>query len=289
MREYMSYNNRSVRKGLLDFYFNLPFNKASEPGVCAQDIEQANTLGYYFGPYESLFSRGSTVLEMGCGVGWMSNMINYYHHCPVLGLDFNPTAISFAKEVSKQLAPDGSGKKGAEFVVADIFEYDSDPYDIVLTIGVLNHIGYFMQGVAKACSLTKDKGHVIIGLYHKHGRAPFLNHFSELKEKGYTDDQLFDEYRRLDPRHQDETLARSWYHDQVHNDYETQHTLEELYKAFSANNVKVIGTSINNFAKVENLEDVIKLETALYDKGMQYLEKGVYFPGFFVTVGVKEC
>ena len=284
----MNDSNKQVRKELLEFYFDLPFNKASVPEVAAEDIKQANTLGYYFCPYESLFNSGRTVLELGCGAGWMANMINYYHKSRILGLDFNPTAITAAKEVAKALAPDADNNKGAKFKVADIFEYESEPYDIVLSIGVLNHIGYFTQGVTKACKLTKDPGHIIIGLYHKHGRAPFLNHFRELKEKGYSEEQLFEEYRNLDSRHKDETLARSWFHDQVYNVYETQHTLEELNEVFRANNVKVIGTSINNFEKISNIKDVIKMESALYDKGIQYLEKSVYFPGFFVTVGVKS-
>ena len=284
----MNDKNELVRKELLEFYYELPFNKASGPEVAAQDIKQANTLGYYFGPYESLFNRERTVLEIGCGVGWMSNMINYYHQSPIVGLDFNPTAIKSAKEIAKSLAPAKDGEKGAEFVVADIFEYDNEPYDIVLSIGVLNHIGYFTQGVTRACQLTKDSGHVIIGLYHKHGRAPFLNHFSKLKAEGYSEEQLFEEYRKLDSRHQDETLARSWFHDQVYNVHETQHTLEELNKVFHANNVRIIGTSINNFGEISNIEDICKMEPALYDKGMRYLSESVYFPGFFITVGVKE-
>jgi len=279
--------NKHVGKELLEFYSELPFNYPSSPDVSAQDIKSANTLGYYFGAYESLFIENCSVLEIGCGIGWMANMVSYYRKASVTAFDFNPKVVGFAEEVAEVLAASDRSFTKPLFRVADLFKYEAAPYDIVYSIGVLNHKGYFTKGVTKACQLTRSKGHIILGLYHYHGRAPFLNHFKELEKSGCSEDQLLEEYKRLDPRHQDETLAKSWFHDQVQNIYETQHTLEELDKVFSDNNVKVIASSLNSFQSYDKIEELFKLETAMYDKGMTYLRDGVYFPGFFITVVEK--
>ena len=69
-----------VTQTVLDFYKRLPFNYPSSPQVAAKEISSCNTLSNYFKKMEKLFTPDKSVLELGCGTGWMSNMINYYHN-----------------------------------------------------------------------------------------------------------------------------------------------------------------------------------------------------------------
>ena len=48
-------------------------------------------------PFEEDFFEVDSVLELGCGAGWLSNSISYYYGAKVLGVDFNPIAIEMAK------------------------------------------------------------------------------------------------------------------------------------------------------------------------------------------------
>ena len=271
--------NDYISDKVLGFYEKLPFNCSSSPDIAASEIKNTNMLTYYFRGYEALFSEEKSVLEIGCGTGWMSNMITYYHGAKVVGVDFNPKAISFAKETNSLLGGDTT------FIVSDLFDYESDAFDIVVSIGVLHHTKDCIGGIKKACGLTKQSGHVIIGLYNLFGRRPFLNHFDKLKSEGYSEEQLFDEYRKLDKRHRDETLAKSWFYDQVLHPHETLHTLEEVINTFDASNVKIAATSINNYNEFESIKDLMKLETQLYDKGMAFLENQKYYSGLFIVIG----
>lgn len=39
------------------------------------------------------FHAADSLLEIGCGAGWLSNSIAYYYGLDVTGIDFNPKAI----------------------------------------------------------------------------------------------------------------------------------------------------------------------------------------------------
>jgi hypothetical protein len=49
-----------------------------------------------------------------------------------------------------------------------------------------------------------DGGYACIGFYHKYGCKPFLEYFNNLREKGRKEQELYDDYRRLNPHVKDE-------------------------------------------------------------------------------------
>lgn len=143
-------------------------------------------------------------------------------------------------------------------------------------------------GVKKCIELTKSKGRVFIGLYHKYGRAPFLEYFNTVKEENNNEDYLFEKYRELDRRHNDRIQSKSWFLDQVLHPYETQHTLKEVVDIFDEMGIKVIGTSINNYEKINSFKELYDMEKRMYDVGMRYINEHKYYPGFFYVLGEKE-
>ena len=80
-----------------------------------------------------------------------------------------------------------------QFHVEDLFNFKpSSRFDLVLSIGVLMCTNDCMEAIrAVIKNMLSEKGTIYIGLYHEHGRKPFLNHFKELQKKGYSNKHIF--------------------------------------------------------------------------------------------------
>ena len=80
--------------------------------------------------------RKIRVVDIGCGIGyvlrWVATYSSVSQDISLLGVDFNQTLISYAKELAK------SEKLDVEFRVANAFELDV-PVDIFISSGVLHH------------------------------------------------------------------------------------------------------------------------------------------------------
>lgn len=269
------------RDDVLEFYKELQFNETSTPEMSAELIKEDNSVPYIY-PNISDIIYADRILEVGCGAGWLSNSIAYYYGNEVEAIDFNPRAINFAKLTAEALGV------SPKFVQADLFEYNTEPADLVISNGVLHHTSDCMLGIEKCIDLTKQGGLLFLGLYHKYGRKPFLDYFSKLKSISDDEEYLFEEYKKLDNRHQDTVQAKSWFLDQVMHPFETQHTLREVIEVFERKNVRLIGTSINSYDKNIDLDMLYEKEKEYYEIGMKYLAEGRYFPGFFYILGRKN-
>ena len=159
---------------VLNFYKLLPFNRKSTLKEEIKAVRERRIDALYPGLSELLF-QNARVLEVGCGVGWLSNSINYlYRNVSVLGIDFNPIAIGIAQEVAKEM------ELTARFLEEDLFLYKPhSPFDIVISFGVLHHTNNCAFALRRICDeFVRPGGHVMIGLYHKYGRQPFLEYFN---------------------------------------------------------------------------------------------------------------
>src|SRR5262249_45652981 len=189
------------------------------------------------------------VLDVGCGAGWLANSINHLCGCSVTGIDFNPVAVERARQVAKAL------DLSTEFQVTDLFAYaPREPFDLVLSLGVLHHTNNCSAAVRRVCEFVKPGGHVFIGLYHEYGRQPFLNHFREMRKNGADEAAMLARYKELRSGTHDDTLLLSCFRDQVLHPHETQHTLEEMVPVMRDAGMKLVATSINKFSAIDTLE-----------------------------------
>lgn len=70
--------------------------------------------------------------------------------------------------------------------------------------------------------------------------------------------------------------------------YETQHTLKEIVTIFQEMNVKLVSTSVNHYGEIHDMEELYLLEHKTYDEGMNYLQEGKCYPGFFMYLGKRN-
>jgi cyclopropane fatty-acyl-phospholipid synthase-like methyltransferase len=200
----------------------------------------------------------------------------------VTAVDFNPAAIKLARETANFM------KLSTKFIAADLFEYEQERlFDAAVSFGVLHHTADCMGGAARLCNSVKKGGTVAVALYHKYGRAPFLQYFDELKKQGLTNAQLYNKYKELDDRTIDMINSGSWFRDQVLHPHETRHTLKEICEVFDKCRVTLTSTSINNFESIKNLDELFEKEKDFYAIGQQKLREKQYYPGFYVAIGIK--
>lgn len=124
--------NTGARDDVLAFYKQLPFNSNEKPEVAAELIKKVNNVEYIYPNVED-FDKADSVLEVGCGAGWMSNSIAYYYGLNVTAIDFNPVAVDSARKTAEILG------LNTDFKCADLFKFECSPKDIVISVGVLHH------------------------------------------------------------------------------------------------------------------------------------------------------
>jgi hypothetical protein len=134
----------------------------------------------------------------------------------------------------------------------------------------------------------------LLGLYHKHGRKPFLDHFDNLKTKysslntSQKETKLFEEYKKLDKRESSGLHLKSWFKDQVLHPHETQQTFKEILPVFLNKNYEIFKTSLNKYEYIKDYNNIIDTERDWYEYGLNKLERKEYFPGFFIVVAKKN-
>lgn len=279
MTEQASYANAEV----LEFYKTLPFNTRESVELSVEAVRRSDHAAAY-PVLLPLLSPGVRVLDLGCGTGWMTNALAYHYGAKVTGIDFNPVAIARAREVAAAM------HLPTEFVVSDLFTYQPPaPFDIVVSLGVLHHTDNCLAAVQQVCErLVRPGGHALIGLYHRYGRKPFLDHFAQMRAAGATNDEMFARYRQLHSHIDDETLLTSWFRDQVLHPHETQHTLREMVPVLEAAGMELQATSINRFKAITSVAALYEEERQMSAIAEERIRANRYFTGFFVFLARKR-
>ena len=281
-------DNCDVGKTVLDFYKDLPFNYYGSIEEQVKSVIQQSPIEQLYPPLKGLVTPSENLLEIGCGAGWATNSIANYYKKKILGLDYNPRAIERARSVGEKLG------LPTEFLCQDLFVFSEekrakeDCFDLIISLGVLHHTDNCIGAIRSICNnLLREKGHFLVGLYHKYGRKPFLKYFENLKKLNLSEEELLFKYKELHSL-RDESHLQSWFRDQVLHPHETLHTIEEIIQLLPELNCRLVSTSINRFKSIKDQENLIEEEKTLQKIAEKWLYEKRYFPGFFVFLLQKE-
>jgi carbamoyltransferase len=267
---------------VLGFYRQLPFNYYSSAVDEASELVRANRVRSY--PSLHRFLKKAlrpSVLDVGCGAGWFANSCAHFYGAEVMGVDLNPVALRQAKSVARFIA----GSADTEFVETDLFSFAPNrTFDVVNSLGVLHHTPDCHEAIRRVVRWIVPGGYLHLGLYHRHGRQPFLDHFKVRIDRGESEDQLLEEFRRLNPDITDETHMRSWFRDQVLHPHESLHTYPEIDELLRDCGCVIEATSLNGFGALPSASRIAALEESCETASRKALRpKGRYYPGFFVV------
>jgi SAM-dependent methyltransferase len=274
--------NDLVGPTVRDFYEGMPFNYYSSAAAAAARL-RVNPLPSACPDLHELLSAGQirSVLDFGCGAGWLVNIVARHYGIPATGVDFSGKAIARARSVSRRLKTSDR----AAFVVGDLFEFEGAPADLVTCVGVLHHTRSARAGFDRIQRFVAPARCLYLGLYHLYGRKPFLDLFRDLVSRE-GEDAAFRRYEALDSsRLGDRVHRRSWFRDQVLHPHESSHTLAEVATWLAAAGFETERTSINRFEPFDCIETLLDAEPCYEEISRRAnLVDGRYFPGFFTVL-----
>jgi ubiquinone/menaquinone biosynthesis C-methylase UbiE len=273
---------RRVGQKVLKFYKEMPFNYYATVEDQVESVRSTNYLAEH-PSLQPLLTRGTKVLEVGCGTGGIACSIAHYYGCEVTAIDFNSKAIERAAAVRDQLG------LAVSFSVQDLFTYQPETrFDLVISSGVLHCTHDCMGALRRLCRVfTREGGYLYIGLYHTYGREAFSEFVENMKRSGLSEDKMFSKYVAIQTRKQDPLLLMSWFRDQVLHPHESHHTLEEVCTNMQKENCNLISTSINDFSTFDDVEQLFELEKSYEELARQKLRQNEYYSGFFRVLAQK--
>ena len=226
------------------------------------------------------------MLDVGCGSGWIVNGLAYHHKIKGLGIDINPNAISMGKNVSNKL------KLSSKFENIDLFNFKTNlKFDMITSYGVLHHTKDCHEAVKYISKFLKNDGVLMLGLYNKKARGPFLDYFNKLKNQGFSENYIkgiYSEFSYNNLYKGDSSMLESIFYDQVYSPYETQHSFIEIRDLLQSIGYTVVLTSINDYRHIDNTEDWESLENSLYISAKENISSKSLDFGFFTIIAKKS-
>jgi SAM-dependent methyltransferase len=280
------YGTDRVGQAVRDFYEGMPFNYYSTAAIAAARL-RVNPLPAALPDLHRLLSthKVGSVIDCGCGAGWLANTLAYHYGTYVTGVDFSTKAIARARAVLRRLKTNHL----TSFIIADLFDVDCTSMDLVTCMGVLHHTRSARKGFEHIRRFVAPRKYIYLGLYHRYGRTPFLRLFRDLVARE-GEDAAFRRYAQLDhSRRHDGTHCRSWFRDQVLHPHESSHTLAEAAAWLADAGFRIERTSINGFRSFKRIDAVIAVERHYEELSRRAnLIDGRYFPGFFTVLARRR-
>lgn len=274
-----------IRALVRNFYEELPFNYEATDEAAAAEA-RANPLRAY--PDLDALLRGPrvrSVVEVGCGAGWLANAVALHYGKRVAAIDMTGAALARARRVAALVGVDAS----VTFEQHDLFAFTpAVPPDLVVSVGVLHHTHDCAAAFRHVAGFLPPAGLLFVGLYHAPGRGPFLGLFREiLAREGEA--AAFEHYCSLNPGQTDPQILRSWFRDQVLHPHESQHTLAEVAGWLDDLGFALRSTSINRFAPIADRNALFAMERdyEALSRRRNTVEKQ-FFPGFFTILAERE-
>lgn len=202
------------------FYEETPFPNYDDFDNVGWLVEKARK-GVFAKLLDDQVPFGARILECGCGTGQMSNFLSVANRT-VFGSDMSVHSLSLGQQFKEK-----NDLRNVHFIQMNLFRpcFKPGTFDLVVSNGVLHHTSDPFLGFQTIAKLVRPKGYVLIGLYHKYGRAITNTRRLIFRTTG-------DRFAFLDPNlRKGETSAskkRAWFMDQYKHPHESTHTIREV-------------------------------------------------------------
>jgi SAM-dependent methyltransferase len=220
-----------VTEAVKAFYEETPFPNYDEHDSVRSLIEKSRR-GVYAHQLNESIPFNTTVLEVGCGTGQLTNFLGIACR-RVVGTDLclNSLRLGDAFRRAHQLSR-------VRFLQMNLFRpcFKPGQFDVVLCNGVLHHTSDPHGGFKSLVPLVRPGGHIVIGLYNRYGRMATNLRRSIFRMTG-------DRARWLDPYLRTDIGSekrRAWFADQYQHPHESTHTIDEVLGWFDQAGIRFV-------------------------------------------------
>ena len=214
------------------FYEKTPFPNYDDHDSIRSLVEKSRS-GLYARRLEEAIPYNSTVLEVGCGTGQLSNFLAI--GCRrVIGTDMCINSLRLGEAFRKE-----HGLSRVRFLQMNLFRPSLRPeqFDVVICNGVLHSTADPYNGYKALVPLVNPGGYIIIGLYNVYGRL-----LTDLRRQvfRFTGGRA----KWIDPILRSSSLSdhkrRAWFADQYRHPHESKHTFGEVLNWFDETGIRFI-------------------------------------------------
>ena len=279
-------SNDDVTKIVQSFYEENPFPNYEDHDSVRTLIEKARK-GVYARALDRAIPYNSTVLEVGCGTGQLSNFLGI--SCRrVVGADLCLNSLRLGDGFRSD-----HGLSRVRFVQMNLFKpcFREGMFDVILANGVLHHTADPYGGFKGLLPLLKPGGHMVVGLYNRYGRLA-----TDMRRQLFrlTSGRLqwVDPVIRALPGAKAKRAA--WFADQYRHPHESKHTIGEVLRWFDETGLEFVRGVPSVIPEPGTLEQAnlfgstrrgSALEHAVVQAGE--IVNGAREGGFFVMIGRK--
>jgi SAM-dependent methyltransferase len=214
------------------FYEETPFPNYDEHDSVRSLIEKSRR-GIYARKLDEAIPYNSTVLEVGCGTGQLTNFLGISCRT-VVGADLCLNSLRLGEEFRRT-----HGLHRVRFTQMNLFRpcFKPEQFDVILCNGVLHHTSDPYGGFRGLLPLLKPGGHIVIGLYNKWGRLLLDLRRAIFRMTGGRG-KWIDSYLRSG--NLSEAKRRAWFADQYQHPHESKHTIGEVQRWFEECGLKFV-------------------------------------------------
>ncbi len=221
-----------VTEMVKSFYEETPFPNYDDHDSLRSLIDKSRR-GLYARKLDQAIPYNSTVIEVGCGTGQLTNFLGISNR-RVVGTDMCLNSLRLGNAFR-----DDQGIDRVRFSQMNLFKpcFKKEGFDVVICNGVLHHTADPHGGFVSIEKLVKPGGYIVIGLYNTYGRlmTDFRRMLFRLTGGNA---KWIDPYLRLKRLSADK--RRAWYADQYRHPHESKHTIGEVLDWFDEKGLEFI-------------------------------------------------
>lgn len=280
-------DNEQLTQQVRAFYEETPFPNYEDLETI-DDLMRKAEKGLFARMLNDQIPFNSTVLEVGCGTGQLSNFLGIAQR-NMFGADMTLNSLKLANDFRRKNALLNVG-----FYQMNLYRPIFKPasFDMVLCNGVLCAVADSYRGFQSIAPLVKPGGHLLIGTYNTVGRL--ITDFRRALIKLFGERATF-----LDPHLRNEKLGtkkkEAWLADQYRHPHESKHSFGEVLAWFEKNEFEFVYGIPSPKAFVPFREDRSIFEPQPTGNWLDHaivqtelMFQGSYEGGFFLMIGRRK-